>query len=235
TTTHASAKDHVSKRFAPPPAMLRLNRKITLQNIFFGGYAEQFDGLSDNLFLALKLDERAERRFIEHDVQFGSVGQCGPVNSPVFLVPKPFAISEALEDRHGALRVFNRGFDLDPFLEPRRGRQAVRFFFVSDSASAGGGTHAQDRGALPEMIIGRIEQPVVFKMARGFNLQGDSGPRERVKAVESELHFNFVLRCHRDHIHSCTFAAEILCQATCPAWYSGLSSNVPGATLRKRL
>ena len=46
--------------------MLRLNRKITLQNVFFGGYAEQFDGPGNDLFLALKLDERAERRFIEH-------------------------------------------------------------------------------------------------------------------------------------------------------------------------
>src|SRR5215470_12639646 len=98
--------------------MLRLNRKITLQNVFIGGYAEQFDSPSDNLLFALELNERAERRFIEHDVQFGSVGQRGPVNCPVFLVPKPSAITEALKDRHGALRVLNRGFDLDPFLEP---------------------------------------------------------------------------------------------------------------------
>jgi hypothetical protein len=34
------------------------------------------------------------------------------------------------------------------------------------------------------MAIRGIEQPVVFKMARGFNLQSDSGARERVKAVE---------------------------------------------------
>src|SRR4029434_816035 len=127
--------------------LICLNRKITLQNVFFGGYAEQFNGPGNNLLFALKLDERADRRFIKHDVQFGSVWQYGPVNSPVFLIPKPFAITEALENRHGALRVFNRGVDLATFLEPRRGGQSVRLFFVCDGASAGGGTHSQDRGA----------------------------------------------------------------------------------------
>jgi hypothetical protein len=78
--------------------------------------------------------------------------------------------------------------------------EAVRLFFVSDGASAGGGTHSQNRGAFPEAAIWGVEQPVVFKMARCFNLQDDSGARERGEIVESELHFDFVRDCCRDHM-----------------------------------
>src|SRR5262245_23764 len=86
-----------------------------------------------------------------------------------------------------------------------------------------------------QVAVGGVEQPVVFKMARGFKLQSDPGARKRFAVVETEFHFNFVWGCHRGHRNSCSSVAEIIFQATCPAWYSGLSSNVPGATLRKRL
>src|SRR5215813_1247035 len=110
-------EDHVLKLFALPPAVLRLNRQITFQDVFRGRHAEQFNSFRDNLLLAFEFDKLAARRLIKHHLQFRSVRQRRPVNRSIFLIPKPFSIAEAFEDRHGATRVINRGLDFDPFLE----------------------------------------------------------------------------------------------------------------------
>src|SRR5262249_35004757 len=49
-------------------------------------------------------------------------------------------------------------------------------------------------------MVSGIEQKVVFKMSRYFNLQRDPGARERGQIIESEFYFNFVWRCHSAHI-----------------------------------
>src|SRR5262249_24547680 len=59
-------EDHVLKRLTLPQALLRLNRKITFQDVFRRRHAEQFNSSRDNLLLAFQLDECAERGFIKH-------------------------------------------------------------------------------------------------------------------------------------------------------------------------
>src|SRR5262249_50537161 len=71
-------------------------------------------------------------------------------------------------------------------------------------------------------------------------LQGSYAIKNRVLAMNEHEYSRMRARSgnRRDQDlekDSCSFAAKIYYYATCPAWYSGLSSNVPGATLRIRL
>ena len=91
------------------------------------------------------------------------------------------------------------------------------------------------------MIIGRIEQPVVFKMARCFDLQRDSGARKRAEIAEPELHFNFVWRRCRDHMgfKSAARASKRLMRQASRLLARGavktLSGDLPGLEFRIEL